>query len=77
VRRAQEKEKYTASTFRVSNYIFTQIVTSEVVEGDEPMMENRIVETRRAATRLPGANIAKPSALAVVILLVGRRVRNK
>jgi len=66
----QEKEKYTALTFRASNYIFTQTVTSEVVDADEPTTENRIVKTRRAVTRLPGANITKPPPLAVVLLLV-------
>jgi len=70
----QEKEKYTVSTFRASNYIFTQTVTSEVVDADEPTTENRIVKTRRAVTRLPGANITKPPPLAVVLLLVGRIV---
>ncbi len=66
----QVKEKYTALTFRASNYIFTQTVTSEVIDADEPTTENRIVKTRRAVTRLPGANITKPPPLAVVILLV-------
>ena len=65
----QEKEKYTALTFRASNYIFTQTVTSEVIDADEPTTENRIVKTWRAVTRLPGANITKPPPLAVVILL--------
>ena len=36
--------------------------------------KNKIGETRRGATRLPGANIAKPPPLAVVLLLVRRVV---
>jgi hypothetical protein len=41
----QQKEKYTVSNFRTSNYIFTQTVTGKVAEADEPTTENRIVKT--------------------------------